>query len=107
MYILNATGAFKVDQPPNTYIYDIVPLSDCIAAISSDDCLRLIDPLALSGTPLSLLEQVHSEITCLKSLEAQNHIVCTSGRDGWVNIFDFRAKTKVAELRTGRSMHFL
>jgi WD40 repeat protein len=102
MYFLNATANFGIDQPSNTYIFDIVPLSDYIAAISSDDCLRLIDPLALSGAPVSLFEGVHSGITSLKSLDSQNSVVCMSGRDGQVNIFDFRAKARVAELRVGK-----
>jgi hypothetical protein len=103
MYTLDAVGVFQIEHPPETYIYDIQPVADGIVAISSDDCLRLIDPLVLHAFPLQLIQNVHNEITCLKTLDPGNSIVCTAGRDGRVNIFDFRAKTKVAELRTGRN----
>lgn len=103
MYTLEATGAFKIEHPAETYIYHIEPVADGVAAISSDNCLRLIDPLFLQGPALNVLQNVHTEVTCLKALDGQNSIVCTAGRDGKVNVFDFRAKTKAAEIKTGRS----
>jgi WD40 repeat protein len=103
MYTLDAVGAFAIGHPPETYIYDIQPLADGVAAISSDNCLRLIDPLVLHGPPLQVVQNVHTDVTCLKVLDADSSIVCTAGRDGRINIFDFRAKSKVAEVRTGRN----
>ena len=100
MYALDTVGAFKIEQPPETYIYDIKPIAreGAIAAISSDNCLRVVDPLALNGAPLHVEQGIHNEVTCLMVLEERNLIVCTAGRDGKVNIFDLRARSKVAEL---------
>lgn len=103
MYTLDVKGAFRIEHPPDTYIYHIEPVADGIAAISSDNCLRLIDPLFLHGPALNVIQNIHAEVTCLKSLDAQSSIVCTAGRDGKVNIFDLRAKTKVAEMKTGKN----
>jgi hypothetical protein len=102
MYTLDAVGVFKIEHPPETYIYHIEPVADGVAAISSDNCLCLIDPLFLNGAPLHVIQDVHTEVTCLKALDTQNSIVCTAGRDGKACIFDFRAKSKVAELRASK-----
>jgi hypothetical protein len=107
MYTLDAKGAFRIEHPPETYIFRIEPVADGIAVISSDDCLRLIDPLFLHGPPLNVVQNIHAEVTCMKALDAENSIVCTAGRDGKVNIFDLRAKTKVAEMRTGKSYKYI
>lgn len=103
MYTLDVKGTFRIEHPPDTYIYHIEPVANGIAAISSDDCLRLIDPLVLHEPALNVVQNIHTEVTCLKPLDAQNSIVCTAGRDGKVNIFDLRAETKVAEVTTGRN----
>lgn len=105
MYTLDASGSFRVDQPQETYIYHIEPIGDEIASISSDDCLRLIDPTSLYGPMLKVIPKVHVEVTCLKALDGQNAIVCTAGRDGRVNIWDLRGNTKVVELKTSMSLH--
>lgn len=101
MYTLEAGGAFKISQPQDIYIYHLEPVLDEIAVISSDDCLRLINPTSLQGPALKVIPRVHTEVTCLKALDCQNAIVCTAGRDGRVNIWDLRGDTKVAELKTG------
>jgi hypothetical protein len=80
MYTLDVKGAFGIEHPPDTYIYHIEPVADSIAAISSDNCLRLIDPLFLHGPALNVIQNIHAEVTCLKSLDAQNSIVCTDGQ---------------------------
>jgi WD40 repeat protein len=102
MYTLEATQAFRIDNPPEkTYIYHIEPVADEIAVISSDNCLRLINPVSLQGPAVNVIPKVHADVTCLKALDGQSGIVCTAGRDGQVNIWDLRGKTKVAELKTG------
>lgn len=102
MYTLNVIGAFKIDHPPETYIYHIEPIGDKIAVISSDNCLRLINPVFMDGPVLNTIPKLHAEVTCLKALDAQNSIVCTAGNDGIVNILDLRGDTKVAELKFGK-----
>jgi WD40 repeat protein len=106
MYTLDVSGSFKVEQPQGTYIYHIEPIGDEIAAISSDDCLRLISPTSLHGPPLKVIPKVHAEVTCLKALDGQSAIACTAGRDGRVNIWDLQGNTKVAELKTSMLRYF-
>jgi WD repeat-containing protein 89 len=106
MYTLEVTGAFRIDQPQGTYIYHLEPVADEIAAISSDDCLRLVNPTSLHGPALKVIPKVHAEVTCLKALEGQNFIVCTAGRDGRINIWDLRGNANVAELKTSMSPPF-
>ena len=103
MYTLDATGVFRIEQPPDTYIYHIEPVADRIAAISSDNCLRLIDPLFLNGPALNTIQNIHAEVTCLKILDAENGIICTAGRDGKIAIFDLREKARVTEMSVGRA----
>lgn len=102
MFTLDAVGSFDIHEPSGTYVYEIVPVSDGIAVISSDNNLRLIDPLSLHNQPLQVVQNVHADVTCLKALDPQSSIVCTAGRDGRVSIFDFRSRSKVSEVRTGR-----
>lgn len=105
MYTLNAVDSFQISEPKDTYIYDIVSIAGGLAAISSDDSLRLFDPLALSGAPLNSIRQVNTDVTCLKAInsstEADASIVCTAGRDGKVCLLDPRSGARIGEVRTG------
>jgi hypothetical protein len=105
MYTLNAVDSFQISGPKDTYIYDIVSVAGGVAAISSDDSLRLFDPLALGGAPLNSIRQVNTDITCLRAItsstEADALIVCTAGRDGWVCLLDPRSGARIGEVRTG------
>lgn len=105
MYALSEVHSFEISEPANTYVYDIVPVAAGLAVISSDDSLRLLDPLALSGTPLNSIRRVNSDVTCLKAIntstEGDATIVCTAGRDGRVCLLDPRTATKAGEVRTG------
>jgi WD40 repeat protein len=107
MYTLDGSEAFRIDRPEGTYIYHLEPVAGEVAVISSDDCLRLIDPTSLHGPALKVIRKVHTEVTCLKALDGQNAIVCTAGRDGRVNIWDLRGSTRVAELKTGMLHQFV
>ena len=101
MYTLNAVGSYHISEPADTYIYDIVPVAAGLAAISSDDSLRLLDPLALSRAPLNSIRRVNTDVTCLKAFntttEGDALIVCTAGRDGRVCLLDPRSGSKVGE----------
>ena len=105
MYTLNAVDSFQISEPKDTYIYDIVSIAGGLAAISSDDSLRLFDPLALSGAPLNSIRQVNTDVTCLKAInsstEADALIVCTAGRDGKVCLLDPKSGARIGEVRTG------
>jgi hypothetical protein len=106
MYVLNAVGSFHISEPKDTYVYDIVPIAAGLAAISSDDSLRLLDPLALSGAPLNSIRRVNTDVTCLKAISTSTEggalIVCTAGRDGMVCLLDPRTGSKIGEVRTGK-----
>jgi hypothetical protein len=105
MYTLDAVDAFHVSEPAETYIYDIVPVAAGLAAISSDDNFRLLDPLALNGRPINSVRGNNTDVTCLKAVESSAggdaQVVCTAGRDGRVCLIDPRSGAKVAETRTG------
>lgn len=105
MYTLDTVDFFQISDPTNTYVYDIVPVAAGLAAISSDDSLRLLDPLALNGAPLNSIRRVNTDVTCLKAInttaEGYALIVCTAGRDGRVCLQDPRTSAKIGEVRTG------
>lgn len=103
MYTLEAVDSFHVSSPADTYIYDIVPTASGLATISSDDSLRLLDPLALNGTPINSIKKVQTDVTCLKALGGDDAVVvCTAGRDGRVRVLDPRTGSVVGEMKTGK-----
>jgi hypothetical protein len=106
MYSLNAVDSFHISEPKDTYIYDITRCHAGLAAISSDDSLRLFDPLALSGPPLNSIRRVNTDVTCLKAInssaEGDALIVCTAGRDGRVCLLDPRTGQRIGEVRVGK-----
>jgi len=105
MYNLNTTSSFHITSPAGTYVYDIVPVAAGLAAISSDDSLRLLDPLTLNAGPVNEIKKVNADVTCLKAVNAGGEgdavVVCTAGRDGKVALWDPRSGAKVGEVRSG------
>ncbi|TVY84732.1 putative WD repeat-containing protein [Lachnellula suecica] len=101
MYTLEAVDAFHISSPTDTYIYDIIPVAGGLATISSDDSLRLLDPLSLNGTPINLVKSVNKDVTCLKALRGDDAVaVVTAGRDGSVRVLDPRTGSTVAQVKT-------
>ncbi|KAL2059996.1 hypothetical protein VTL71DRAFT_9818 [Oculimacula yallundae] len=104
MYNLNTTSSFHVAKPAGTYVYDVVPVAAGLAAISSDDSLRLLDPLALNAGPVNEIKNVNKDVTCLKAVsvgsEGDAVVVCTAGRDGRVVLWDPRSGSKAGEVRS-------
>lgn len=101
MYTLYNTSTHQAGTlQSSTYIYDIILTGAGLAAISSDDSLRLLDPLRLEGTPLNSVRQVNRDVTCLKALD-EDGIVATGGRDGKVVITDLRSGKRVGEVSSG------
>lgn len=106
MYNLSENSTFKVTTPADTYIYDLIQLSNgSVAAISSDDCLRILNPVDLSRGEVSLVKGVGKGVTCASSINAEGgEVVVTAGGDGKVGIWDLRAgggNGRVGELRSG------
>lgn len=104
MYRFFASDVFEVQGEEPTYIYDIVPVAAGLASISSDDCLRLLDPTALNGQPLNTIKKVNTDVTCLKTIgNGDSSIVVTAGRDGKVCLIDPRTGGKVGEVKSGEN----
>jgi SEL1 protein len=102
MYTLESVDSFHISSPENTYIYDIVPVAGGLATISSDDSLRLLDPLSLNGPPINSVRRVNTDVTCLKALGGDDAVVvCTAGRDGCVKVLDPRSGGVVGEVKSG------
>lgn len=104
MYQLSCTDTFHITKPANTYIYDIVPVGKLLATISSDDSLRILNPLALEAVPLNSIAKINADVTCLKSLrdDGDSTVVCTAGRDGVVCMIDLRSNSVVAKVKSGK-----
>lgn len=105
MYNLNSTSSFHVSKPAGTYIYDIVPVAGGLASVSSDDSLRLLDPLSLNAGPVNEIKKVNADVTCLKAVSVGGDgdavVMCTAGRDGRVVLWDPRSGVKAGEVRSG------
>jgi SEL1 protein len=105
MYALSTTSSYHVSDPPETYIYDISPVSGCLAAISSDDSLRFFDPTNLDAGPVNSVRRVNADVTCMEVLGSgdcgEGSIICTAGRDGKVVMLDPRTGGKVGEVASG------
>jgi len=101
MYALDNISSFHITDPVDTYVYDIVPISSGLVAISSDDNLRLLNPLNLNGPPIYSIRRVNTDVTCLRAIGDENAaVVCTAGRDGRVCAMDPRSGGKVGEARS-------
>lgn len=110
MYALTTTDSFRITTP-DTYIYDIIPTTSGIATISSDDSLRILDPLALNGAPVNSIRMVNENVTCLKAFspnaDGSAEIICTAGRDGRVVLLDPRSGSRVGEVSSGKFDSFM
>lgn len=103
MYRFFASDIFEVKSPEGTYIYDILPVGAGLASISSDDCLRLLDPLSLDAQPLNIFEKVNVDVTCIQTIgDGDRCVILTAGRDGKVSLLDPRSGVKVGEVRSGK-----
>ncbi|MCJ1347890.1 hypothetical protein MMC31_006120, partial [Peltigera leucophlebia] len=102
--------------PPDSYIYKLqcANTGALIAAISSDDSLRVFDlgTLAKQSTavvgPDNALKDVHTGVTCLEAFGAQQeHCVLTAGRDGAVRGWDLRSGKRILELKDQNGAQYL
>ncbi|KAL9089275.1 MAG: hypothetical protein Q9165_005843 [Trypethelium subeluteriae] len=95
--------------PNSPYIYTVYPEDTAVFAIASDDSLR-----CFSSDGLRLLQEIpnaHEGITCLKGWDiggidgGKRSGVATSGRDGRVKGWDFRASSTKAvfEVKAGNN----
>ena len=84
--------------PPDSYVYSIVPCSKAqnVAAIASDDSLRIVDASRLQC--LIIYGNTHAGVTCLQPLADQPNILLTAGRDAAIRGWDIRSGERVVEL---------
>lgn len=98
MQIANLQAASDLSLPPDSYVYSIVPCFGArnVAAIASDDSLRIVDASRLQGP--TTYSNIHAGVTCLRSLPVQPNILLTAGRDATIRGWDIRSGERVVEL---------
>lgn len=96
---LTATSSLAL--PLDSYIYRILPFhrNAQIAAISSDDSLRLIDSSTLKEISNGIIPNVHGGVVCLDATADDTSCLLTAGRDGSVRYWDLRLGYSTLEFR--------
>lgn len=105
MRLANLTTTSSLSLPPGSYIYKIIPVNAHLAAISSDDSLRLIDPQTLREIASGgVLKKVHDGVSCLQAVDHDPNSVLTAGRDAVVCHYDLRVGQKTMHFSDGQSV---
>ena len=86
----------------DSYIYKILQVNSNLAAISSDDSLRIIDSTSLKEIAGGVLKNVHAGVTCLEAPENDKNVFLTAGRDAVVRSWDLRSGRSTLELSDGK-----
>lgn len=102
MQAANLTTTSYLSLPTKSYIYRIVPVGSWLAAISSDDSLRIIDPSTLQELSDGVVNNVHTGVTCLESIGNDHNSILTAGRDAVIRCWDLRSRKKTAEFSDGK-----
>ncbi len=102
MKLANLTTTSSLSLPADSYIYKIVPVNRHLAAISSDDSLRLIDLKTLQEIAGGVLKNVHDGVTRLQAVDHDPHSLLTAGRDALVRQYDLRVGQKTMQLSDGQ-----
>ena len=102
MRLASLTATSVLSLPADSYIYKIVHVNGNLAAISSDDSLRLIDLSTLREISGGVLNNVHDGVTCLQVVDNDLNSVLTAGRDAVVNQYDLRNGQKTMQLGDGQ-----
>lgn len=98
-----STAISSLTLPLNSYIYTIAPINHNaqIAAISSDDSLRIIDSSTLKEVTNGINPNVHAGVTCIDVMKDGPNSLLTAGRDGLVRYWDLRQKYSTLEFQDG------
>lgn len=102
MRFASLTTTSLLSLPADSYIYEIVHVNGNLAAISSDDSLRLIDLQTLREIPGGVLNNVHEGVTCLQIVDPDPNSLLTAGRDAVVQRHDLRSGQKTMQLGDGQ-----
>ena len=92
----------SLSLPNDCYVYQISLINAKLAAISSDDSLRIIDPNTLRER--GVRSQVHDGVTCSTALDHDNHCLLTAGRDTAIRSWDLRSAVKNFEIISGETI---
>ncbi|KAK2004717.1 WD domain-containing protein [Colletotrichum falcatum] len=105
MYNLSCVDGHHFLNQVDVYVLDIQRLNAGLAAISSDQKLSLFNPARLGQGPIKSYPTSHDNLTCLKTFDWQNSIVCTAGENGEVSVWDMRepSKSQVAHFAASQS----
>lgn len=95
MNVLSNVAASTLSLPPDTYIYSIIPTSDALVAISSDDSLSVFDKTTLAVLPNGHSPRVHEGVTCLHGWGDDGNYLVTAGRDSHIRCWDRRSQQSV------------
>ena len=90
MRFASLTTCSDLSLPVDSYIYKIAHVNGILAAISSDDSLRLIDIHTLRELAGGVLNNVHDGVTCLQVPDHDPSSLLTAGRDAVVQQYDLR-----------------
>lgn len=85
--------------PKDSYIYNLRQTNTALAALSSDDSIRIFDPKTLQLLPNGVIGRAHDSVTCLQPYSEDGNVLATSGRDGLIKCWDRRTKKAVMEFR--------
>ncbi|KAL2056679.1 hypothetical protein ABVK25_003073 [Lepraria finkii] len=101
MKVATLTKTSSLSLPVDSYIYKILQVDSNLAAISSDDSLRIIDSTSLKEIAGGILKNVHTGVTCLEASENDTKGFLTAGRDAVVRSWDLRSGRSTLELSDG------
>ncbi|KAK3393597.1 WD40-repeat-containing domain protein [Podospora didyma] len=90
MYSLTCADRYKYPGDVAPYVLDIIPVATGLAVTSSDQSICLFNPLRLGQGPLKIIQTDHGNLTSAKAYNAAGSIICTTGENGTVSIWDLR-----------------
>lgn len=94
----------SLSLPTGSYIYKLIHTSQnaALAAISSDDSLRVFNPEQLQLQASGIFHKTHEGVTCLEPFDADPHCILTAGRDGAARCWDLRSQRETFGVKDGK-----
>ncbi|KAK0735004.1 WD40-repeat-containing domain protein [Lasiosphaeria miniovina] len=92
MYPLSCANGYKYPGTEAPYVLDIISVGGGLAATASDQSLCLFDPLRLDQGPLKAIQTDHGALSSAKAYSAAESVVCTTGENGTVSLWDLRLR---------------